>query len=318
MIYGYKIFTFNLTPPQKPAKFINFDDAALGSGGARALLQATCTQLAGGESDERKYQYTRFDRVTASGWRVLLLVSGGPFGEPAGVVDRITHAARVDLASDDVVLREGRVVFVVPPDGKQGLIVSEARGRSHVTPIVVKRLNTRLKSIGCVLRLDSDVADDVAWNGFLRADDVSVRSVELVQHPRASGAGRLTSEDNLRRARLVLDLDQEVRTQDRIVQAISGGRLRAGGKINLAGLVGLRRYVDDDFDEERLVVVKDRHERTLNVTHGWPSFVYEMGDERPDLPTFLAEIRAPIEDTLDSLGIERPGGAWWPTGDVTP
>lgn len=312
MSYGYKMSVACLTPRQRPDQRIAFDDPALGAGGALSLVTNTLRAAMEGEADERKSVYTRFDQLQQSGWAVLLAASGGPFGEPAQVVDRHTGTARASLGVDDAVLRDARLLFVLPPYGTQGLLISEARGRSHLGPAVIHRVNKRMADQGLVLRLDSEVADDVAWNAYLDRDDVSVSGVELVQNRRSADGGRFTEEDAIKKARLTLDLEPGTRTQQRVRGALSELRGKRAARLQLAGLVGLRQYRDDDFDEERLVVVQDGRRRSLNVTYGWPAFTYDLGQDRLTEIEFLAAVRDAAADTLDALEVDR-APSWWPS-----
>ena len=318
MRYGYKVSVAYLTPRYRPEDRVALDDPALGDQGALGLVTRVLNEAMKGEADERRSVYTRFDRVTSSGWGVLLAASGGSFGEPAEVVDRRTGDPRASLGTDDALLRDARLLFVLPPYGTQGLMISEARGRSHLGPAVVTRLNKRLASAGLVLRLDTAVADDVAWNAYLEREDVSVSGVELVQHRRSADGGRFTEEDVIKKARLSLDLAPDTRTQQRVRGALGQLRGKRAGRVQLAGLVGLRQYGDDDFDEERLFVVQDGRRRNLNVTHGWPAFAYDLGEDRLSEAEFLAAVHDAAADTLAALEVDR-SPTWWPVvGGVSP
>jgi len=148
MRYGYKVAMAYLTPPNSPGARIAFDDPELGADGARGLLQDALQALTGGAEDEQRYHHSRLDGVHMDGWGVLLTVSGGSYGEAAEVVDRRTGRARRALARDDAVLRDARLLWLMPPHGTVGLLLSEARGRSHLGPAVVRRLNNYLKPAG--------------------------------------------------------------------------------------------------------------------------------------------------------------------------
>lgn len=311
MRYGYKVATAYLTPPNRPGERIAFDDPDLGADGARGLLHDALQALMGGADDEQRSLYSRLDGVHMDGWGVLLSASGGSYGEAAEVVDRRTGRARRALAHDDAVLRDARLLWLMPPHGTVGLLLSEARGRSHLGPAVVRRLNYHLKLTGAVMRLDSDVADDVAWSGFLDHADVSVSGIELVQNRRSLNGGRLTEEDVVSKALLTLSLEPGTQTQRRVRDAVGALRGRQRQRLNLAGLVGLRRYGDDDFDEEHLVVVQDGRKRRVNVTSGWPSFVYDLGEDRVSDAEFLDEVRQAAEDTMEALEVDHPQD-WWP------
>lgn len=89
---------------------MTFDDLQLGPGGVLEMVSSNLLAVTQGEADERRGVYTRFDDVRISGWGVFLKASGGPFGEPAEVVDRYTGNARSHIGTDDAVLRDARLL----------------------------------------------------------------------------------------------------------------------------------------------------------------------------------------------------------------
>lgn len=119
-----------------------------------------------------------------------------------------------------------------------------------------------------MVRLDSEIADEVAWNGFIEHGDLSVRGVELIQRRRSQGAGRFTQDDSIRRVKLVLDLEPDTRTAGRVRDVLNALRGSGDRRLRLASVVGLRGYGDDDFDEERLIVVQDGRERSYQCHAG--------------------------------------------------
>src|SRR5205823_3554933 len=129
------------------------------------------------------------------------------------------------------------------------------------------------------VRVNSEFADEYAWSRFLDTEEINVRSVELVQNTRSSDRTNFT-EENVKRTTLKIDLEDGTEAKRRITGAIR--TLRGKDRPNLAGMIGLAHYHDEDFDEERIIAVVDGRQRKLNVTSGWPSFTYVIeGDERP-------------------------------------
>lgn len=131
MRYGYKIFGLSITPVRQPGDPVTLDDSVFGPGGAREMIGRHLVASVEGKADEVRQLFTRVDVVQAEGWGLLLTVSGGPFGQSAEVVDLEQGRPRNPVVATDAVLSPGRVLFVVPPTGTHGVLVSEVRGRSH-------------------------------------------------------------------------------------------------------------------------------------------------------------------------------------------
>src|SRR5205823_3759196 len=172
-----------------------------------------------GQKDERRAIYNRFDSVLSSGWGILITASGGYYGEMGEVVDVDNGSASHHLNPSDAVLKESRVLLLVPPCGETGLIIAETRGRSHLTANVLQQLRTGLTSLGITVRVNSEFADEYAWSRFLDTEEINVRSVELVQNTRSSDRTNFT-EENVKRTTLKIDLEDGTEAKRRITGAI--------------------------------------------------------------------------------------------------
>ncbi|WHP18804.1 hypothetical protein [Cellulomonas sp. ES6] len=310
----------NVTPYGRPQDNLDLDDARFGNGGGLAYLRDTAVALlAQGHDDERRSTYTEFSEVHPSHLGVLSIVQGGEYGESRTLVDRVTKARRA-ITVDDAVLSDARVVLVVPEHGQDAVMVSEVKGRTHHTAGFVTRVNTRLKGDGLSLRLRREVADGVAWGKFLADQDAGIVGVEFAQSVRRSeDRTPFATGGGLTAARLRFALSS---TGD-VAQGIIG-RLRGASpeqslrdQLDLATVVGLRDYHDEDFDEQRIIVVKDGRERTINVSQALPSFTYVFADdERPDHQGFLDQSRGAVLDLFQELGVELPP-QWWPEAPTT-
>jgi hypothetical protein len=314
--FGYKLFTLYLTPPRKPGDRLAFDLPQFGQERALGAIIDAADEVfnAGGDDDKGRKAYIELNKVSSQGWCSLLTASGGAYGESGEIVN-VTTGQRSRLTHDDAVIHDARNLFVLPPFGDVGLLVAETRGRGTLVPSLLRRLNYQLDKIGALLRVESELADDVAWNNFLDDGASEITAVELVQHQRTADGSRLTKDAVIRGAYIRLSVEQGS-IQGRLKSAVAAAKGKNPQPPNLAGVVGLRGFSDDAFDEEKVVIVDGRRERTLNVTSRWPSFIYNFStDDRPADPAdFLAEIRDSVEDTLDEMNVDRPKlDQWWPT-----
>jgi hypothetical protein len=315
--FGYKISALYLTPNRKPAVRLAFDHQQFGTGGAAEAIKAALSGSATkeGQADDDTLHYMRLDKVSSNGWGHLVWGKGGLYGDAAEVVEVASGNPRGNIGAGDAVIREARVLFIVPPVGELGLMVSETRSRSHLTAAVLRELNKKLLiASGAKARLESEIADNVAWNGYFDQSDTRVSGVELVQHRRSTDDTRFTEEDVVRKSTVSLQLVDGSEVQRGIRGAIDGFRgQQQQQRPRLAELVGLRAYGDDAFDEQRLILVQDGKERRINVDQGWPSFTYAIdADEQLDDDSFLATVRSASEDTLGALGVDLPASGWWP------
>lgn len=313
MRLGYKVFGLQVTPIREFTP-LTLDDSAFGDDGARGLLTETLREAIGaekGQKDEKRRQFTRFDRLTTSNWAIALKVSGGPFGELAEVYN-FEGKVRVPIEPSDALLSPTRLIFVVPPDGVTALLITEIHGRRNPTPQVINRLNEKLKPTGLCIRTVRDIVDGLAWHNYLQQDNVAVKGVELVQLGGRAGRAFATS-DTVTKARLSLSFRQGAAARYQVLAALAGRTQRDSlRKLKLAGLVGLSVVSDDDFDEETLVIVADKQERKIRVTHGWPEFTYSLPPDQLSMEDLLAEVKQTATDDLRALDVELPSVGWWP------
>lgn len=308
--YGFRVFELNATPVRKMHR-IAFTDPE--PDGLHSTIRETLEDRVSGdgEANKDKGSFTRFDRVDSNAWGILVTVSGGYYGEPGEVVDVANRRRSRRISSTDAVLRESRVLMLVPPYGDAGLIIAETRGRSHLTANVLTALNNDFKDRGLKLRTVTDLADEHAWSRFLDSEEIGIRSVELVQNTRSSDRTNFTGE-NVRRSTLRIDLEDGTDLKSRLSAAVNALR-GTREPPNLAGMIGLAHYRDEDFDEERIIAVVDGRDRTIRISSGWPSFTYAIdGDDRPTDQEFVDEACNVASTTFPALNVELAVN-WRPT-----
>lgn len=321
--FGFKAAVFTVTPKRRPLDGLPFDFAAFGEGGLWKYLDTALRSAVSltGHDDERKESYLRLDSVTSGGRLICVTASGGAYGDRAEIVDRVTGQSRLQVVADDAVLRDARTLLVVPGYGSQGVLLTEVRGRHHLMPSMVRRITTLLDAVPAVMRVDREIADDLAWATAFDNGTVQASELELVQRTRPNDRTLLTDNPAATKAKLTISLDKTTETAGRLVNAIQAlkGQHPDGQDMSaqFTGIVGLRGYDDDDFDERHLVVVQDRQRRSINVTHGWPTFVYSFQEqtERPSIETFLTDTLGVAASILGGMSVDMPDG--WVDVDLT-
>lgn len=313
--YGYKAYVVRLTQVRE-SEALPFNHQHLGEGGAMGLLETHLGALQEGASDEARGQYTRIDSVHVSNWGLLVEVIGGPFGTTADVIDTRDHSHKTAIAAHDAVLSPGRLLIVLPPDERFGVLIAETRGGSHHTTSFLSRLNGRLAENSLKLRLDAQITDGLGWARAIEEERAEVLGVEFVTlEPSRDGTG-LTDSPITTKGRLVLDLVPGAETGRKILSRLGSRSTReerlGAGKVDVASMVGLRGYVEDYFEQEFLTVRVDGRRRKINVTRGWPTFTYLLGEERPSDADLLSEVRDTVTDVLRELEIDTPVTGWWP------
>ncbi|WP_344861624.1 hypothetical protein [Amycolatopsis ultiminotia] len=272
-----------------------------------AALQAARDAMVRGEKDETRQHYTRISQVRQDAWGILLNVKGGEYGEPREVIDVDANAPEEDprqIGQSDAVLSDFYSLLIIPPYGHAGLLITEVKGRSHMTPATLRQLNFRLRDLGVFLRVTSDTVDAKAWSEFLEDDSVGVTGVELVQSSQSPDRTRFTTE-NVRRSRLHLDLEDGSQVKARVVDALRAMIGLEPRRPQLVGLVGLRDFDDEDFDEERIITVCDGKERKIDVRSSWPKFTYAIDtEERLSAAEFVQEVLPAALDSLRLLNVD--------------
>ncbi|GAB3565977.1 hypothetical protein GCM10027445_12050 [Amycolatopsis endophytica] len=305
--YGYRVMEVYATPLRKTDR-IAFTEPESKGGLRVTVLEAAETAKAAGQKDEKRGHYTRISGVRSSAWGVLLTTKGGEFGEPREVIDvdaeDIEEAPRL-IKRSDAVLSDFYMLLIIPPYGDRGLLISEIKGRSHLTAQTLRQINFHLQPSGLKLRVTSDTVDANAWNEFLSEDNVNVTSIELVQSNKANDRTHFTTE-NFKRARLQIDLVDNSEPKRKITKVLKEIAKNPSQRPRLAGIVGvISPFGDDDFDEENIVTVKDGRERKLEVSSGWPKFTYPIEtDERLSESEFVDEVLPVAHDSLVLLNVD--------------
>lgn len=275
--YGYRVMELIATPPNKMAE-VAFTEPD--PGGLRdAVTTAAKAAMASGERNDDRGVYTRVSGVKADAWGVLLTVKGGPYGESRELlnVDSINPFEPTrPVSPSDAVLSDLRVLLLIPPYGTKGLIIAEVRTRSHWTSFVLRRLNSELRTAGIKLRIVRETTDALAWSDYLSRDEVGIKSVELIQTTQSVDRTRFTTE-NVKSARLQLSIDDGSMIKRRLSLILRGLVGEGSRRLQLAGVVGLGMGLsDDDFDDEKIVVVDGDREQKISVSRGWPQFTYDF------------------------------------------
>ncbi|MFF1614846.1 hypothetical protein ACFVYA_44410 [Amycolatopsis sp. NPDC058278] len=295
-----------VTPPRKRDRMALTEPEAVG-GLYQAVLRAAKDAMARGEKDETRRHYTRVSQVRSDAWGILLNVKGGEYGEPREVIDVDSDEPEEDprqIGQSDAVLSDFYSLLIIPPYGDAGLLITEVKGRSHLLPQTLRQLNYRLRDLGVFLRVTSDTVDARAWSEFLSDDSVGVTGVELVQSRPSPDRTRFT-EENVRRSRLHLDLEDGSQVKARVIDALRAMIGQEPKRPQLVGLVGLRDFEDEDFDEERIVTVYDGKERKIDVRSSWPRFTYAIDtDSRLTAEQFVREVASTALDSLKLLNVD--------------
>lgn len=302
--YGYRVMELISTPPRKTSAMAFTDPEPLGL--HRTVVDAASAIMAG-EKDEKRGLYTRIRQVRADAWGILITIKGGPYGELRELFDVENGdplAPSRPVHPTDAVLSDFRVLFLVPPYGAKGLLISETRSRSHLTAYALKQLNTKLLPSGVKLRIVRDATDAIAWANYLDSGEAGVKSVELVQTTPSPDRTRFTNE-NVKKSRLQIDLVDGSPLKRRVSEFLNG-MLGTRTRPGLAGIVGLNsNFTDEDFDEENIIIVDDGRERKIEVTGPWPSFTYTLdSDTRLSDSDFVDAVLPTAYDTLRGLNVD--------------
>ncbi|WP_162834462.1 hypothetical protein [Amycolatopsis circi] len=315
--YGYRVAELFITRPRKQTPRIALTEPEAAGGLYQAVFKAANDALARGEKDEVRRHYTRISQVRADAWGILLTVKGGDYGEPREVIDvdaDETLGNPRSIGQSDAVLSAFYSLLIIPPYGESGLLITEVKGRSHLQGATLRQLNYKLRDLGVFLRITSDAVDGHAWSEFLADDAVGVTGVELVQSTPSPDRTRFTSE-NVRRSWLHLDLENGSQLKAKVVNALRAMIGQPDRRPRLVGLVGLRDFDDEDFDEERIITVRDGKERKLDVRSSWPRFTYQIDtEERLTAAEFVDEVASTARDALTFLNVDVAAN-WRPVID---
>lgn len=311
MGYGFRIFKVRFTPVRKMTPDLQFNNPHFGQAGAYGAISAACSALVsgGGDADQKKGSYFRLRDARKSMNLIVLEGSGGMFGTARDVVDITTDAFKPAIVATDAVLERMKMLLVIPDSGDSGLLVSETKGRSHLTSSLIRTLNTRLRPLGVQMRLDSDFTDAEAWNNFLDGTSIDVKALELVQTHKPS-QGVQFGDKSVARAVISLQLAPGAQAKSKLLKELRKA-FKKGAKPKLTGLLGLKAAGDDDFDEQRVVYVENGRRRSIKVAADWPAFIYDLGDIPPSTQDLLDGCRSEVQHLLAEQQINLPQG-WWP------
>lgn len=139
--------------------------------------------------------------------------------------------------------------------------------------------------------------DSDAWEQFL--EGANLRELTFVSEKSAdqNRAGRPTREHyDVRPGRRGDVLPR--RWLDRL---LADGRIPAGEVLSIP-------VNDEDIEETRIVVEKDKRRRTVHIGSEWPRFTWEIvpgSNQRPENSAFLSAARSIIAEQLRRLGIDE-------------
>lgn len=308
--YGYRVGLFHVTETRRNEPL----DMSFLVGGRPIgeLIAEELKAIVGlGERDEKRSTYFSLDSLRQTGWLFRMYGSSGIFGSAARVVDTTTHQQvdGKDIGEDEAVLRAARILAVVPPSEKVFLAAFEVQGNGSLMSHFYNALDKGLRKHMLTLRGDHDIADGVGWENYLSRDDVGIQGVDLIQHGDAVD-GALVDPAGVRGLRLYLNIDPGGSKAVQILRELKT-LLTGHPSIDLAPVLGVHA---NGFDEQKIVTVKDGKQRTINVTSGWPRFVYPIDDQtRPSDQDFESACQDVLEEVLEVKGVVRDPG-WWAVG----
>ncbi|HEX5408052.1 MAG TPA: hypothetical protein VFX16_37795 [Pseudonocardiaceae bacterium] len=309
--YGFKVMELYATPPRRDER-ISFTEP-VPDGLLSCVTDTANAVMMQGERDDTRNVYSRISDVQRSNWGLLIKMKGGTFGEPREVFDvdmDDPESPTRPINRNDAVLSDFRTIAIIPPHGAAGILIVETRSRSHLTTQLMRALNYGLQSEGLKLRILRETTDDFAWRNYLDQSDVDIKSIELVQTTQSPDRTRFT-EENVKRARLQLDVFDNSPVKRRVAQVLSGMVGTSVRRPQLAGIVGLANFSDDDFDQQKIIFVKDGKERKIEVTTGWPAFTYTIDTDEPLTDSeFAQETRQVAGETLRELNVDFERNYW--------
>ncbi|MDJ0319515.1 hypothetical protein [Pseudarthrobacter sp. PS3-L1] len=311
--FGYRISLFQLAIKGRPKDTYPFDHKSLG-GSLLSLLDGEIKQMVNqGEADDRKSTFFTVDSERRDNWGLVTEASGGAYGSEARAVNVTSGQKTKDISSDEAVLRGSRIVFIVPPSGEYGIIISEVQGNASLLSPFVNQLNFRLGLKNLRIHLEKDVADGVAWMQYLNSSDVGITGVELVTKQSVDQTSfDFSDSSGVSGVRMFVGITPGSGLAKKFAATLKSMVGKGRQPFQLVGLVGLKDYADSDFDEEKIITVQDGQKRILEVSHGWPRFVYPLDTNvRPSEQDFLKEIQSSAFSVLHEVGITPPQG-WFP------
>lgn len=311
--YGYRISLFQLARKGRPKEILDFNDQSLNGSLLTVIGDVLKGMVDQGEADDRKSTFFTVDSQRESNWGIVAEASGGDFGSAARAVDVNTGKKTKDILPEEAILRGSRLVLIVPPAEQWGLIISEVQSNASLLTPFVNQLNLRLGRQNLKIHLENEIADGVAWSDYLGRTDVGISGVELVTKQSVDRTNfDFADSAGVSGIRMFVGVEPGSKLAGRVVSALKAVVGRGKQPLKLVGLVGLKAYDDNDFDEEKIVTVQDGQKRILDVSHGWPRFVYRLSDTvRPQEDDFLDGIASTAFSVLNEVGVQ-PYGAWFP------
>lgn len=312
MAFGYRIFQFGLGRPYKPEERYDFDNVDLHSDLAYGLISSLLQDMSGsGDANQVRSTYFGIDAVRGGGWLFRIDATGGQYNRVRRVKDTKTNADLDSIKPGNAVVDDLPLLMIVPSYGRQGLIVAACEGRTHNAYPLQRGLEFRLKDRNLTLPIVSDIADATAWTEFLGQEDLEVTHVELIQTEVTSSRPTFGSSDSVSRARVRLTL-ADAQTKGNVLTRVRE-KVLGGQPLALTGVLGMSGLSDTDFDETRIVYVKDGREKSLSVATDYPHFIYPLdGTAAPTADELLSAAEANVEHLLTTMGIDFPAN--WHTG----
>lgn len=310
--YGYRISLFTLAWKGHPKHKLDFDELTLPKPAIELFDDVLKDMINRGETDARKSTFFTVDSMRRSNWGLVTEASGGEFGSEARAVDVGTGLKTKDITAEEAVLRGSRLLMLIPPGEQYGMIISEVQGNASLLSPFINGVNLRLNSYGLKIHPENEIADGVAWTSYLGQSGVGINGVELITKQSVDRTNfDFDDSAGVSGVRLFVGVEPGSSISRRIFEGLKTmvGQQR---HLDLVGLIGIRHYADEDFDEEKIITVKDGQKRTLDVSHGWPRFVYRISDTvRPDEDDFLTAVSTTAFTVFQEVGVQ-PTGAWFP------
>ena len=311
MAFGYRIFQVSIGRPHVPDVRYDFDNAALHSDGAIGLIKDTLRGLSGGADGDR-FTYFGIEAIRSGGWVISIDATGGQFGRTRRIKNTVTNVEKSPVSSTDAVVDDLPLILVIPSYGKQGILVAAVEGRSHNAYALQRELNLKLKAKSLTIKLASDLADATAWGSFLDQTDLDVTHVELIQTQVTSQRPTFGQSSKVSRARLLLTIS-DAATKSSVLTRVKAA-LTGGGALGLTGVFGMTGLDDGDFDDYRVIYVKDGREKSLTVSSDYPHFIYPLeGKQAPSADELAEASMSDVEHLMANMNINHPTD-WFPDG----
>lgn len=254
-------------------------------------------EVAGGVSVKERYFTPQSIESHLQMREVQSELDYGHFGSPRRVRDAHTGSQTGDIATNEVPSEALRTLLRVPRNGTTCFIAHEVVGRLTAAGLFSQDLKKWFGNRHDGYRIELDyVEDSDAWNEFL--DGATLRELTFTARRSAKGnrAGRPTKEQyDVRPA-----MRGDVLPHSWLERLRSDGYLPANEVLSVS-------VNQEDIDETRVVVSKDKRRRTISIGAAWPRFTWEIepnSNERPSDLMFVDVARQIIGQQLTRLKID--------------